>query len=45
MMEMGGYYSELHYNDEEYYYEEDGQEEADALALDLERWICRLEHC
>lgn len=39
----GGYYPELRCNDGEYYYE-DGQEEEDAVALDLERRICRLEH-
>jgi hypothetical protein len=39
----GGYYPELRCNDGEYYYE-DGQEEEDAAALDLERRICRLEH-
>jgi len=40
----GGYYPELRCNDGEYYYYEDGQEEEDAVALDLERRICRLEH-
>ncbi|TKV92251.1 hypothetical protein SEVIR_9G152500v4 [Setaria viridis] len=39
----GGYYPELRCHDGEYYYE-DGQEEEDAVALDLERRICRLEH-
>lgn len=39
----GGYYPELRCNDGEYYYE-DGQGEEDAVALDLERRICRLEH-
>ncbi|RLN11543.1 hypothetical protein C2845_PM09G15550 [Panicum miliaceum] len=39
----GGYYPELRCHNGEYYYE-DGQEEEDAVALDLERRICRLEH-
>ena len=39
----GGYYPELRCHDGEYYYE-DGQGEEGAVALDLERRICRLEH-
>ncbi|CAN6310013.1 unnamed protein product [Urochloa humidicola] len=38
-----GYYPELRCHNGEYYYE-DGQEEEDVVALDLERRICRLEH-
>ncbi|XP_020404633.1 myosin-binding protein 7 isoform X1 [Zea mays] len=38
----GGYYPQLRCNDGEYYYED--EEEEDAVALDLERRICRLEH-
>ncbi|KAF8681673.1 hypothetical protein HU200_045099 [Digitaria exilis] len=39
----GGYYPELRCHNGEYYYE-DGQEDEDAVALDLESRICRLEH-
>jgi hypothetical protein len=39
----GYYYPELRCNDGEYYYE-DGREEEDVVALDLERRICLLEH-
>ncbi|CAL4943441.1 unnamed protein product [Urochloa decumbens] len=38
-----GYYPELRCHNGEYYYE-DGQEEEDVVAFDLERRICRLEH-
>ncbi|WVZ59954.1 hypothetical protein U9M48_010035, partial [Paspalum notatum var. saurae] len=40
----GRYYPELRCNDGEYYYYEDERETEDAVALDLERRICRLEH-